>query len=222
MPKYQWWQNDKFLTISILEPNVSAADIGVTFEPKRLVITLQKGNANFTVIAGSLYSEINPEKSKTVIKTEKVLVKLRKVDEKFEWRELVGKEDKRDAVKPANTTKAAAKDGEIPIVKESAKTRPYASHRDWDAIEKTLDKEESDEKPVGDEAMNKLFQTIYKDADENTKRAMIKSYQTSGGTVLSTNWDEVAKKDYEKERTAPKGVEWKSWEGKKLPMQDDD
>ena len=51
---------------------------------------------------------------------------------------------------------------------------------------------------------------------------MIKSYQTSGGTVLSTNWDEVAKKDYEKERTAPKGMEWKTWEGKKLEMKEDD
>ena len=29
--------------------------------------------------------------------------------------------------------------------------------------------------------------------DEDTRRAMMKSFQTSGGTVLSTNWDEVGK-----------------------------
>jgi suppressor of G2 allele of SKP1 len=36
---------------------------------------------------------------------------------------------------------------------------------------------------------------------------MIKSYQTSGGTVLSTNWGEVKEKDYEgKDRPdAPNG-----------------
>jgi suppressor of G2 allele of SKP1 len=51
---------------------------------------------------------------------------------------------------------------------------------------------------------------------------MIKSYQTSGGTVLSTNWSEVKQADYEKNRTAPKGMEWKTWEGKKLDMVDDD
>lgn len=41
---------------------------------------------------------------------------------------------------------------------------------------------------------------------------MIKSYQTSGGTVLSTDWGEVAKKDYEgKDRpSAPDGQEWRS------------
>ena len=39
---------------------------------------------------------------------------------------------------------------------------------------------------------------------------MIKSFQTSGGTVLSTNWNEVKDKDYEgKDRPeAPQGQEW--------------
>jgi len=49
-------------------------------------------------------------------------------------------------------------------------------------------------------------------------RAMNKSFQTSGGTVLSTNWNEVAVKDYENERQAPTGMEWKTWEGDKLPQ----
>lgn len=39
---------------------------------------------------------------------------------------------------------------------------------------------------------------LYQNADENTRKAMNKSYQTSNGTVLSTNWDEVERKDYEK------------------------
>jgi hypothetical protein len=52
----------------------------------------------------------------------------------------------------------------------------------------------------------------YHDPEQETRRAMVKSYQTSGGTVLSTNWDEVSKKDYEKEGIqAPKGQVAKKW-----------
>lgn len=36
-----------------------------------------------------------------------------------------------------------------------------------------------------------LTNTNHLQADEDTRRAMVKSFQTSGGTVLSTNWDEV-------------------------------
>ena len=53
-------------------------------------------------------------------------------------------------------------------------------------------------------------------ANEDTRRAMNKSFQTSGGTVLSTNWGEVGEKDYEKERQAPEGMQWKNWDGNKL------
>jgi suppressor of G2 allele of SKP1 len=59
-----------------------------------------------------------------------------------------------------------------------------------------------------------MFQMLYKNSDEATKKAMMKSYQTSGGTVLSMNWDEVKGKDYEgsDRPDAPDGQEWRKWE----------
>merc|ERR1711869_139526 len=85
--------------------------------------------------------------------------------------------------------------------------------KNWNEIEKDAEKELEGEKPEGDEALNKLFRDIYGNASEETRRAMNKSFQTSGGTVLSTNWGDVGKADYEgKDRpSAPEGQEWKDW-----------
>lgn len=59
-----------------------------------------------------------------------------------------------------------------------------------------------------------FFQEIFKNADEDKRRAMMKSFSSSSGTVLSTDWSDVSKKDYEgKDRPSPpKGQEWRKRE----------
>ena len=81
--------------------------------------------------------------------------------------------------------------------------------KDWSKIEKELLAE--DEPLSGDGSLEEFFKNIYSNASEDQRRAMMKSFQTSGGTVLSTNWDDVAGKDYQgKDRPEPpKGMEWK-------------
>ncbi|KAH6557695.1 hypothetical protein KP509_1Z100300 [Ceratopteris richardii] len=83
-------------------------------------------------------------------------------------------------------------------------------HKDWDRLEAEMIKEEKDEKLEGDAALNKLFKDIYRNADEDTKRAMNKSFVESNGTVLSTNWKDVGKKYVE--GSPPSGMEMKKWE----------
>lgn len=54
-----------------------------------------------------------------------------------------------------------------------------------------------------------FFQKLYADADDDTRRAMMKSYTESGGTSLSTNWAEVGKGEVE--TRPPEGMEAKKW-----------
>lgn len=61
----------------------------------------------------------------------------------------------------------------------------------------------------GSDPVQGFFQKIYKDADPDTKRAMIKSYQESNGTSLSTNWSEVVKGPVE--TSPPEGMVAKKW-----------
>lgn len=75
----------------------------------------------------------------------------------------------------------------------------------WSELEKQGKEVEKDE---GD-PLNKLFQQIYSQGDEDTRRAMMKSFQESNGTVLSTNWKDVGAKKVKGE--APNGMEAKKW-----------
>jgi suppressor of G2 allele of SKP1 len=103
----------------------------------------------------------------------------------------------------------------FPTSKPSTETSHKPFYKNWDGITETI---LSSEKPLtsnedpnagGDSTVNKFFQDIYSNSNEETKRAMMKSFVESGGTTLSTNWDEVGKGKVEVK--PPQGSEWKKW-----------
>lgn len=57
--------------------------------------------------------------------------------------------------------------------------------------------------------LGSFFKKIFAGGDEDTRRAMMKSFVESNGTVLSTNWKEVGAKPVE--CTPPEGMELHKW-----------
>jgi len=92
--------------------------------------------------------------------------------------------------------------------KKASEAAPKKStQKNWDKIVADFEEEE---KKAGDGDVNDLFKQIYANSSEEVRKAMNKSYSESGGTCLSTNWEEVSKKKVDV--SPPDGLEYKKWE----------
>ncbi|KAH8384083.1 hypothetical protein KR009_012019 [Drosophila setifemur] len=84
-----------------------------------------------------------------------------------------------------------------------------AQAKNWDRL--VSEEEKIDDKEAkGEAALNNLFKKIYSTSSPEVQKAMNKSFQESGGTVLSTNWGEVSKDKVTVK--PPEGTEFREWE----------
>merc|ERR1711916_209469 len=187
-----WYQSEEYVMISVYAKKTEAAKTTVQFEPRRVTLTTELPDGEAYVESWDVTAEIIPEKCSFSNLGMKIEIKLAKV-EPLNWGALEGNEDALRAFDDASAVDKHA--------------YPTSSKKavDWKEVEseaKAVEEEEGD-------PLNKLFQQIYANADEDTRRAMKKSFVESGGSVLSTNWSEVGSGYVQ--GTPPEGMEMKSW-----------
>ena len=186
MPKitHDWYQTESQVVIEIRVKKLKTEQVEVSFTSNALDVIIrfpeiEPSEPNSYCLNLQLSNPIVPEQSSYKVLSTKVELKLKK-GEGIRWNALEG----------APSIPSADVSTEKP---PSYKTR--VGGKDWDKIESFLESELEylkENQDAGD-----VFSMIYKDADENTRKAMNKSFQESGGTVLSTNWDEISQKKTE-------------------------
>ncbi|KAI9146125.1 SGT1, suppressor of G2 allele of SKP1 [Paraphysoderma sedebokerense] len=183
--RHEWYQNDNYVIVSVFIKKVDPSSVSINFQPNTLSVSIKLANGSDYSLELDLAHETVPSDSKYEVLSTKVEIKLKKASTGLKWGVLEGD----DPSLPVPMTSSAVARPSYP---SSSRTGP----KNWDLLDKEAAKDESD-KPDGDRALNALFQQIYKDANDDVRKAMVKSFVESNGTCLSTNWDEVKQKPVE-------------------------
>ncbi|KAL2556167.1 Protein SGT1-like protein B [Forsythia ovata] len=197
--KHEYYQKPKEIVVTIFAKHVPEKNIVVDFGEQILSVTIDLPGEEAYHFQPRLFGKIIPSKCRYEVMSTKVEIRLAKAGA-VHWTSLEFRTEL-SVVQSATVS--------------SGNQRPtYPSSKpkrvDWDKLEAQVKKEEKDEKLDGDAALNKFFRDIYRDADEDTRRAMSKSFLESHGTVLSTNWKDVGSKKVV--GSPPDGMELKKWE----------
>ena len=195
----EFFQSPTTVTISIFAKGVPKDRTEIIIEERNLEVRFPTSEIDiYDYTLSPLFQKINPSKSSYRVTPHKIEIILAKGVPGVKWAALEGDE----------SVEAAVSAPSVPISGDKPPAYPTSSKKgpkDWDHL---VDGEPDAEEADGDE-MNSFFKKLYKDADDDTKRAMMKSYQESNGTALSTSWSDVSKKKVE--TNPPEGVEAKPW-----------
>ncbi|KAK9478110.1 SGS domain-containing protein [Lipomyces japonicus] len=191
--RHEWYQNDEAVTFTLFVKNAPKdAVIDIQSESISISYPLASGS-DFGFEIGPLAHEVDPAQSKSLILSTKIELKLRKAVSGIKWTAF----EKSDAEAAIAASATAT----------SYPTSSKSGTKNWDSLAQQ-ELGDSKDNEYGDDASG-FFKSIYENADDDTRKAMMKSYVESNGTALSTNWSEVKKETVKTE--PPKGMEAKKW-----------
>lgn len=207
--RHEWYQSVTHVMVELFVKGIKKDQVEIEIDNRALSICIKLDSSTDFNLHFSLFDEIVPELSKVEFLSTKIEIKLKKRNANRNWDalEMTPEQEALSMAKvitpePTATTTTATAPRSYP---SSSKKRG-----NWDEIEREISIEDQNEKPEGDAALSKLFQQIFLQGSDETRRAMMKSFTESGGTVLSTNWEEVGKKKVE--MTPPSNMEFRKWD----------
>ena len=228
--RHEWYQSNEKVTITLLAKGVPKDKATIHIHPTSVDVSFPLPNSStFDLSLDPLFAPVKVEESSYSVKSTKIEIELRKRQPGQKWASLEGTE-------PASTSAVAnATDNDDKLKAATGPAYPTSSRsgpKNWDKIAQSYQKpspsdpnkdnggkEDEEDKEAEDiyvddyedgDPANAFFKKLYAGADPDTKRAMMKSFQESGGTALSTDWNEVRKKKVEV--SPPDGMEEKKWE----------
>jgi suppressor of G2 allele of SKP1 len=203
--RHEFYDTNDNVVISLFAKGVPKDKLSVGIEKHSLDISFPTAfDSNFDFSLDPLFAEIDPSKSSYRLTPTKIEVTLKKVVQGQKWKVLEGDHSVDVSAKPTSipqqilTSKATEQPPSYP-------TSSRKGVKNWDKLAQGEGKDDDED---GD-ATAKFFKTLYAGATPEQQRAMMKSYQESGGTVLSTDWSQVGSKTVVPE--PPEGMEAKKW-----------
>lgn len=216
--KVDWYQTPQLVTVSLFtaHPPKSKENVSCSVTHNQYLEVSypnpdSESNSEFQYNVKLAFKVAN-EIEKVFVGTKKLEITLRKSKSGHTWKTLEFHENQTD---PSVLQDTASSSSTYTI------KSPYTSKVDWNKFGSNISDDNVTAVPgdpnsvdIENESENEggvdsFFQQLYKDADPDTKKAMMKSFLESNGTALSTDWQDVKEKKVE--TTPPDGMEAKKW-----------
>ena len=226
--RHEWFQTNDTVIVTLFCKGIPKEKATVDIKRGSLDVSFPlPTGSEYNLSLDPLFAAIDPSVSSYKIMSTKAEFTLQKSTPGQKWANIEGAQpvsteetsaDGDDAVKRAVLSDKSTNTG--PVYPTSSKSGP----KNWDKVVNDLSKKPkkdtkegedgaSDDAGIEDEEgdpTTNFFKTLYKGADPDTQKAMMKSYQESNGTALSTNWADVSKGKVE--TSPPDGMEAKKWD----------
>ena len=226
--RYEWFQTNDTVIVTLFCKGIPKDKATVEIKPGSLEVSFPlPTGSEYNLSLDPLFAAIDPSVSSYKIMSTKAEFTLQKSTPGQKWANIEGAQpvsteetsaDDDDTVKRAVLADKSSNTG--PVYPTSSKSGP----KNWDKVANDLSKKPKKDTKEGEEGASEddgiedeegdpttnFFKMLYKGADPDTQKAMMKSYQESNGTALSTNWADVSKGKVE--TSPPDGMEVKKWD----------